>query len=287
MSSPAPKRKITSPHVFPKQIFSPAQKTQKLDDGTITLKNILSEMGEMEKRLQKHAEQLVSKLSIELTAVETKLMNKIENDIKLISERANDIEDRIASIESELSNADKLSVEIDALRKEVEDIKTNRLERTVGDIASDAIIFGIPNFEAVNLKSIFNQVCRSIDFLAPQIRDIFRVTSKTKPNNTPIVIVKFYTPFDRNRTLKAFSDFRRNNRISVSMRSAGFDCDTSFRIYESLNADSRKILQLATQIKREKKIWNAFSSRGKIYIRPDKNTEAIYIPNEQALRQFM
>lgn len=289
MSSSALKRKITSPISQQKQklIFSPALKSPKTDDGAVTLKSILSEMGEMEKRLREHAEQFVNKLSTELSAVETKLMTKIENEIKLMSERANNIEDRIASIESELSNVDKLSVEINKLRQEVDQVRANRSDCTVGDIASDAIVFGIPKFDSENLKSIFNQVCRSINYLAPQIRDIFRVTPKNTPHhNAPVVIIKFYTPFDRNRTLKAFSDFRRNNRASVSMRLAGFECDSTFRIYESLTAENRNLLQRAIQLKREKKIWNAFSFRGNIYIRTNKNTEAQQILNEQALQQY-
>lgn len=242
----------------------------------------------MESRLQLHADQLFNKLSAALTAIETKLINKIECEIKLITERANEIEDRVASIESELGSIDKLSTEIDCLRKEIEEIKSKEKNSTVGDIGTDAVIFGIPFGEAENLKSTFDLVCRYIDYLAPQIRDIFRVRPKTTVNqNNTVVIVKFYTPFDRNRTLKAFSDFRRKNKGIVSMRSAGIECDTAFRIYESLDAPNRKVLQLATKQKREKKLWSAFSIRGKVYVRLQRNSEALYIPNEEALMRLI
>lgn len=284
MTSPAGKRKITSPSSLHKQVLSPALKNQRLDDGASNLGSIIREMRDMEKRLQLHSDQLFGKLSAALNAIEEKLINKIESEIKLITERANEIEDRVASIESDIRSIDRLYTDIDSLKKEIEELRSKEKTSTVGDFGTDAIVFGIPFCEAENLKSIFNQICRYIDYLAPQIRDIFRVRPKSTVNqNNTVVIIKFYTPFDRNRTLKAFSDFRRKHRGIVSMSSAGFECDTVFRIYESLDAPNRKVLQLATKLKRDKKLWSAFSVRGKVYVRLQRNAEAVYVPDEDSL----
>lgn len=290
MPSPTNKRKLYSPNKLHKHVLSPAPKTQKLEDGVVTLSSILKEMKDMEKRLQLHAENLFNKLSSELDAVQEKLGQKvteIEREIKIINERSNDIEDRIASIESDFTNVDSLGKEIKVLRGELAELKSKQRDCTVVDTSSDAVIFGVPVSDSENLKSIFNQVCRSIDFLSPQIRDIFRVRPKNSHLKSNVVIVKFYTPFDRNRTLKVFSDYRRRNKCVVSMRSAGFDIDSTFCIFESLDIFNRKILQLAVKQKRERKFWSVFSTRGKVYVRVQKNSEAIVVPDEESLMKLI
>lgn len=285
MTSPATKR--PAPTSFKNQIFSPALKTQKLDNGAVSITTILDEMKCMETRLQLHADQLFTRLTIELTAVEEKLLHKIESEIKIIQERVHKFEDRIVSIESELATVKKLTDEIETLKKEMHEFKTTKETTTVKDISADAIIFGIAFEKSENLKSIFNQVCRHIDFLAPQVRDIFRVRPKTSQEIYTAVIVKFYTPFDRNRTLKAFSEYRKRTKGSVSMRAAGFNSDKTFRIYESLSAENTKILQLAIKKRIAGKFWSVFSAKGKVYVRLAQGSEAVHVPNEKALDDFI
>lgn len=287
MSSSAGRRKNCSPASLRKQVHSPALKSQKADDGA-SVSGILSEMRDMESRLQLHVDELFEKLSTAFNALEVRLVEKIEKEIKGITERVNAIEDRVATIESELDRINKVSTAIEEIRKEIELVKVKENICTVEQFEADAVIFGIPYCESENLKSNFNQVCRYIDYLAPQIRDIFRIRPKSATNsNNTVVVVKFYTAFDRNRTLKAFSEFRRKNRGVVLMRKAGFDCETAFRIYESLNVPSRKILQLAIRQKRDKKFWSVFSLRGKVYVRLQRNSEAIHVPDEATLMRLI
>lgn len=280
--SPANKRKLNvSSGSINKQT-----KTTKIDEGAHTITSVLCEMKLMEERLQTNNEIMFNRLSNELSLVETKLSNKIESEIKIIQERAKQLEDRIITIESELTIVAKLSTEIEILKKELLATKTKQVNNTVKDITSDAIIFGINFVEFENLKSIFNQVCRSIDYLPPQIRDIFRVKPKDPENKNTAVIVKFYTPFDRNRCLKAFSDYRKRSNGTVSMRSAGFNFDTVFRIYESLDIENRKLLQKAVQYKRDGKLVSVFSARGKIFVRLQRKSEAVLVADEKALYEI-
>lgn len=238
--------------------------------------------------MQSHAEKLVGNLSDKLMDIETKLFNKIESEIKQIQERANEIEDRIASIESEMSIIDKLSKEVELLKTQLDDAKENeKKNNSQWDTSTDAVIFGIPFVVGENLKSVVNQVCHSIDFLPPQIRDIFRITPKTSLDKNTIVIIKFYTPFDRNRVLKAFSDYRKKIKSSVNLRSIGFDWDSTFRIYESLSPENRKLLQSAHKVRRAGKLWSVFSVRGKVFVRRLKNTDAIYIAGERELSDII
>lgn len=283
MSLSTIKRKQSPPSKTNNQLFSPAVKTPKLDEGTLTIKTVLSEMRLMEERLQAKNQEVLDRLSRELSLVEAKLLSKIECEIQLIQERVNHIEDRIASIESELTTVDRLSNDIETLRKEIYDIKAIEDRKSEKDITSDAIIFGIEYIEGENLKTIFNQVSRFIDFLPPPVRDIFRVRPKNQLNQNSAVVVKFYTPFDRNRCLKAFSEYRRRTNGPVSMRSAGFNSELNFRIYESLTSENRKLLQLAVKYKKERKLVSAFSIRGKIHVRLAFGSDALQVNDENDL----
>lgn len=283
MSSPAIKRKVTSPRTQGKNLFSPALKTAKLDDGVLSLNTIISEMRLMESRLQTHAEKIVGDLANRLQAIESTLLKKLEGEISLFNERANEIEDRLASVESELGVIDTLSRQINELQGKV--ISTTYTNKP--DITTDAIIFGLPFEESENLKSIFNQVSHAIDFLPPQIRDIFRVKANKGQNKNTAVIIKFYTPFDRNRVLKAFSDYRRRIKSVINLSTLGFAWNTTFKIYESLDADSRKLLQIAHSYRRDGKLCNVFSSRGRVFVRPARNAEAVHITCENDLGAYV
>lgn len=269
-----------------KNLQSPSLKARKVED--VTLEFVLQELNAMEMRLQKHTDDTYARLSNDLNEMEKKLLTKIDNDIKLLQDRANDIEDRLASIETDWHLVDQNVKEIDQLKNRVSLLEQKNIkEPIVKDISGDAIVFGIPYENCENLKTIFNKVCLSIDYMVPQIRDIFRVNNRSSTNKNTAVIVKFYSPFDRNRTLKAFSEFRRRTKGPVSLRLAGFDCDSAFRIYESLNYETRRLLQLAVKRKQEKKFWSAFSARGNVYVRLGKDTEPILVNNENSLNDII
>lgn len=257
-----------------------SQSKSKADDGVLSL--LLGEMKQMEARLQAHAEKTVGELANKLKLIETTLFEKIEKEISLFHKRAEEIESRITSVETELKIIDSLNKEISVLKNKLENTVVNK---QLPDFSSDAVIFGIPFEESENLKSVFNQVSHAIDFLPPQIRDIFRIKSKN-PNKNSAVIIKFYTPFDRNKVLKAFSDYRRKIRDSVKLNKLGFSWDTTFKIYESLDAESRNILQTAHKYRRDGKLSNVFSSRGRIFVRPARNADPVLIRSEKDLEPF-
>lgn len=287
-SSPAVTRQTTTrqpnSRTQNKNQFSPAPKVVNSDDGVLSLSTMLCEMRLMETRLLTHAEKIVGDLANKLLLIESTLLRKIENEISLFHERAKVIEDRLASVESELNVIDTLNKEINLLKSKFHSTKFVNNQRP--DISTDAIIFGIPFEESENLKSVFNQVSHAIDFLPPQIRDIFRIKAKNLNRNTA-VIIKFYTPFDRNRVLKAFSDYRRKIKDSINLRTIGFAWDTTFKIYESLDAESRKLLQTAHSYRRDGKLSNVFSSRGRIFVRPARNAEAVHILSDKDLVAYV
>lgn len=254
------------------------QNKSKADDGVLSLSAVLSELRHMESRLQVHTERIVGELANKLQLIESTLSQKIEDEISLFRERANELEKRLSTVESELKVVDSLNKEINVLKCKLEN--SQFAKKQLPDHSTDAIIFGIPFEDKENLKSIFNQISHGIDFLPPQIRDIFRIKPKTPNNNNSAVIIKFYTPYDRNRVLKAFSDYRRKIKSTIHLGALGFNWDSTFKIYESLDQENRHLLQIAHKYRRDGKLRNVFSSRGSVFVRAAKNLEAVLVADE-------
>lgn len=263
---------MSSPAVTRQGTFR-TQNKSKVDDGVLS---VLCEMKQMEARLQTHVEKIVGDLANKLQLLESTLFQKIEKEISLFNERAKVLENRLTSVESELKVIDTLNKEISVLKSKLDN--TQFVNKP--DLSTDAIIFGIPFEDSENLRSVFNQISHGIDFLPPQIRDIFRIRPKTVNNNNSVVVIKFYTPYDRNRVLKAFSEYRRKIKSSIHLRALGFNWDSTFKIYESLDPENRRLLQIAHRYRRDGKLNNVFSSRGKVFVRAAKNSEAVLITDE-------
>ena len=256
-------------------------------------KLLTAQLSQLKKELIAHSDDSFKKLSRELSKfenqlnkiesvvseLETKLVAKIEAEVEVVNNKVRKLEDKIISIESQLQALDKRCCEIDEIRLKVHN-DSNLKEK---EITSDAVIFGIPFISGESLKSVFNLICHNINFQPPQIKDVFRIKPKTSEKHG-LVIIKFFSPYDRNRVLKAFGDFRRQNHSAVSFQPEWMDVPVNIFIHESLKPDTRKLLQAAIIEKRNKKIFNVFSLRGVIHVRLHKGSESISISSLDELQ---
>lgn len=258
---------------------SPTSKTVKLDESA-ALPSILRALRELEEKVQRQSDKLESlfdSISSKITEVERALCKKIDTEVAVLSSKVIESAERIAALEAKQMS---FETEVQRLKAEINKAANNKF---APDITADAIAFGIPYTEGENLKSIFNGVCLSIDFLVPQVRDIFRAKpSNNNPNSA--VVIKFYTPLDRNRTLRAFSDYRKRTKSIISLTAVGLE--GKFSIFESLATDTRKILQEAISLRREGKLASVFTLRGVVYVKVDKNSTALRIDARADLHKF-
>lgn len=115
----------------------------------------------METKIKQQSEKLESlfdSLSGKIADLENKLIKRIDEEVTALAAKAVEAAGRITVLEE---NAAKLEGEIKTLKKQVEKA---RVVGAVPEFTADAVVFGVPYTEAENLKSIFNQVCLSIDF---------------------------------------------------------------------------------------------------------------------------
>ncbi|XP_017469585.1 PREDICTED: uncharacterized protein LOC108361478 [Rhagoletis zephyria] len=183
-------------------------------------------------------------------------------------------------IQCQTEKLQRCETEVEKLRLMVEKVEA---EKIAPEVAADAVVLDIPFIEGGNLKSTSNLVCLSIDFHVPQIRDIFRI-KRMNSNTSSVVIIKFYTPTDRNRTLRAFSNYRRRTKSAVSLSVVCIEGTLS--IFESLAAATRKILQETIRLRRAGKLVSVFTLRGAVYARVNKGSPAIKIYKQNDLQKF-
>ncbi|XP_017480876.1 PREDICTED: uncharacterized protein LOC108370128 [Rhagoletis zephyria] len=247
---------------------SPISKAAKLDESA-ALPSILTALRELEQKVQRQSDTLQSLfegLSNKIAEAERALCNKIDTEISVLSIKLTESAERISALES---RQELLDSEVQSLRAQLERVNSYTPEESTA-----AVVFGLPFSEGENLKSIFNHICLSIDFLVPQIRDIFR----SRPtNNSPnsAIIVKFYSSHDRNRTLHAFGEYRRRTKSLISLAAVGLE--GNFSIFESLSSNKRKILQEAIRLRRAGKLASAFTLRGDVFIKTSKDSSGIKI----------
>jgi len=112
-----------------------------------------------------------------------------------------------------------------------------------------------------------------------------REIKRNSPN--AVVVARFHSVRDRNNVLKAFSEHKKNNNNSpICLRNLGFDSDNIVFVCEGLTLENRKLLQCAVQLKRLNKIASAFSFRGCVYVRPQKDNDPIPILSMSDIKKY-
>jgi len=155
-------------------------------------------------------------------------------------------------------------------------------ERRISKFAADAVLIGIPEMANESLRDVFAHLCSAVNCETPQVQQIFRAKQ-----GKSAIIIKFLTPYDRNKTLRAFGDFRKREKRNLILKDAGFDEEDPIYLHESLSLGYRKLLQSALNLKKNKKILQAFAYRGEVYIRINKGDDAIQIVTEDDLKAFL
>lgn len=93
-----------------------------------------------------------------------------------------------------------------------------------------------------------------------------RPSSKSANNTNPSpIIVKLNSAYDRSRLFVAVARYLKSSRKALTRRNIGIDSDEKIFVHECLTKKNREIMQLATQLKRQKRLVSVFSIRGQIY----------------------
>lgn len=256
----------------------------------------LSEKIDKQYELMRELNDSIGKQIIEC---EERILNAFELKIKTFEQQISSFNDKICALEAvadeiicfkrDLSNAmgkishlESESEQNQQLRNEIEILKVKMRTHENSTVACDLRINGVPYTNNENLKTYFENICKVVNTPTPAIKSIFRLNNKNNKNDNispdAVIIIRMWSPYDKNFFLKVLSSFRKNNKnFNFCLRHIGLDSNCQFFINENLTQNNYQILQAAVRLKRQKKIHSAFTIRGSVYIKkgPDDNAHRI------------
>lgn len=214
----------------------------------------------------------------------------------------NEINDRISSLENNLTEKDDIINEISTAQTRAEDrillIETavlpelrshiTRLEENA--IASNIVIRGIPDKEDLDLKKAITTLFETINCPNIHINHFYRIKNITrKPNSHTTdagVIVHLKSPTDKAALLKSAANFRKDNNCTLQLKHAGLTSEASIYMNECLTKSKKHILNAAVQLKRKKRLHAVYTLRGKVYVKKLEDDSGIEITHINMLDAF-
>lgn len=249
-----------------------------------------------EEALRKQSEYIISLLSSKIEKFEERIMSKIDTDISKLKISIDDVTNRIKTIETKLTEIDVIKEENnslkaqlkqhdDALRKIITRIERNEEMNLYKQTESDALVHGLPLLQNEDLKLSFNHLCKTLEIKPLIIRDIFRIKTNKFALNPP-VIIKFLSPRDKSTLLRSISYYRTKSKKALTLRDFGHTSDNAVYIHECLTQRNRSLLQSAIKMKNEGQLFSAFTMRGFVYVKKNRNDKAIFVENNDILIDF-
>lgn len=213
-----------------------------------------------------------------------------ESEIRMLKEldkRFDDMKRDILNITERVNKLETVADDIISLKTEVNFLKTQLQRQENSLVASDLRINGIPYDKNENLYDILNLICCTLNISTPAVKSIYRLQNHNNKDRgfspDAVIMVKLWSPYDKNFVLKSIANFRKLNKTSLLLNSIGFDSDRPFYINENLTMVNYKILQAAIKLKNVKRLKAAFTMRGIVYVKVDGNDPAIRVESLEEL----
>lgn len=268
----APKRNRES---LQNSLYDNASKTPRLSisDSPFKLLNIID----------KRFENMLAKVGTLLAESESRME-------KLFDKRFDELKRDLLDINHRVTKLETVADDIISLTDEVKMLKTQLQRQENSLIASDLRINGIPFMDNENLFDIFNSICGQLKINTPAIKSIYRLQNYNNKHNAyspdAVIMVKLFSPYGKNFVLKSVSSFRKTKNSPLLLNLIGFNSDRPFYVNENLTSSNHKILKSATARKKTKQLYSAYTMRGLVYVKLDKNEKPIRIDSAEELENL-
>lgn len=238
----------------------------------------------MDKRFDKLTEQLQS-------IIETKFNECKDNLLSEIDKRFNTIKCGLDELNKRVTHLESVAVEFKTMQDEIKSLKTKMKRQENNTVACDLRLNEIPFSENENLMDIFSDICNAIQVSVPAVKSIYRLQNQNNKNKTDskdaVIIVKMWSPYDKNYFLKSFASFKKLNKgFFFCLRHIGINSDNKFYVNENLTATNFNILRAAVRMKKRKYIHSAFTMRGLVYIKKTANDNLTLIDDINCLNEL-
>lgn len=118
------------------------------------------------------------------------------------------------------------------------------------------------------------------------IRDIFRINSSSKSNNT--LVVEFTSVINKEKILKSVRSFNKQNKNQkLHAGHLGFEGSSApVFVSENLTSKGKRLFHLARDFVAQYKYKYCWSSHGKIYVRKEDQSSRIHVHSEDILHEL-
>lgn len=263
--------------VLQQSLLGNACKTPRLTNTESPLKFITI----MDKRFDKLTEQIQTMIQAKFSEYKEDLLNEIDKRFNIIQSGLHDVTERVTQLET-------VAVEIISMQDEIKTLKTKLKRQENNTVACDLRLNEIPFNENEDLYDYFVKICATINVSVPAIKSIFRLRNQNNKNKNnskdAVIIVKMWSPYDKNFFLKSLANFRKSNKdFFFCLRHLGFQSDNKFYVNENLTSHNFNILCAAVRLKKNHHIYSAFTMRGLVYIKKTANDHVVQIDNIEHL----
>lgn len=244
----------------------------------------------MDKRFEKLTEKLQTAMQTMFRECEDRLLKMIDLKINTAMSELSNLAEKVKNIETVVEEnkneaSEKIIIltsETDQLKKEIVFLKSKVKQQENKNISCELRLNEIPYSSDEDLYKIFENICSTINTSVPAVKTIYRLQNHNNKHNLnsrdAVIIVKMWSPYDKNHFLKTFADFRRKNKgFFFCLRHIGINSDNKFFVNENLTSANFKLLCAANRLKKEHYIYSAYTIRGLVHIRKSQNDQAILI----------
>lgn len=249
-----------------RRMFStPTTKTTYVDATPISSHNKSPKIIQLiEAKFLKQNEIMIANIKESVKTSVDEALRGIEEKILTISLRVEELSDKMKMIENKQQDIQVIHNELQMLKQKISQQENLK-------VSCNLRLCGIPSHQNENLPIILQNICNSLNVMPPNIKSIQRLKQNKNFTTTTdgVILVKLFSPQERNNILKAANIFKRQNKTQLPLRLAGFDTDVSFFINEDLTNTNYKILKAALNIKKKKLISAAFTLRGLVFVKRD------------------
>lgn len=196
----------------------------------------------------------------------------------------------INTISERVTKLETVTDELLALKSEIKSLKIQTLKNANSIVACDLRLNGIPFKDEENLSEMFDKICKTINISTPRTKSIFRLQNKNNKakEDSPdaVIIVKLFSPYDKNFFLKSLGIYKKENKTNLLLKLLDFDSEKTFNIKENLTNSNYKILREAITLKKANKLHSAYTFRGLVYVKLNKDDGPSCIEHIDALELF-
>ncbi|CAG5025134.1 unnamed protein product [Parnassius apollo] len=209
----------------------------------------------------------------------------LESSMNALSKQNDEIKDTVihlsAKYDDVLNNLKKLQQENDFFKNRIKTLegKLEQLEKNARTTTVE--IRNVPMSESEDKENLIEFTKKfgtviNVPIQDSEIRDVFRMKLKNKPNGP--IIVDFTSTVKREKVIKATRTYNKMNTGRLS--TASFNMDGAAKpiyVSEHLTASTRHLFYLARMFANKHNYENCWTSFGKVYLKRNQNESRIHV----------